>query len=459
MNQTHSDNARQFKKSIASSFMLVEGDKIQEKTAGNSYIVTKKMDGVMQFIFFQEGEIEAYNSGGKEMAHFPCMIEMKDSLMAAGIKNAILAAELYATIRETGRERVGDVSAAISNETLRHRLKLAVFDLMELDGVTLRTLEYSERISTIDKLFKKRNLVHPVEYRYANSKTEVCEIFNDWVVDGGAEGLVVHSDLSFVYKIKPRHGIDAVVIGYTVGEGCDNEKVRSLLFGLMRPDGSIQQIGSGSSGLSDEQRISLYGYLKRHNVFSEYITTDSRNITYQMVEPRMVFEISAIDFSTESVSGEPKMNMLLSFNENEGFTSLGLTPGVGLHGITVGKIRKDKSFNETDIRISQITDLCEFATNKRIDLSELPASDLLHRRVFAKTTPGGTAVQKFMIWKTNKEASGRFPAYVFHHTDYSAGRKEPLVRDLRVSNDYEQILFLADQFMAAKIKKGWTEII
>lgn len=244
-----------------------------------------------------------------------------------------------------------------------------------------------------------------------------------------------------------------------MGEGMENEKVRSLLFAVMRPDGSLQQIGSGSSGLSDEQRLSLYRILQKHHVLSEYITTDSRNVAYRMVEPMLVFEMSAIDFSTENSMGEPKMNMLLNYTDCDGFQSLGHTPGVGMHGITVGRLREDKSFNETDIRISQITDFCEFANVKRAELSALQPSTILSRRVFTKTAGGRTAVQKFLVWKTNKETTGRFPAYVLHHTDYCEGRKEPLARDLRISNECNQIMALAEELIEAKIKKGWTEII
>lgn len=459
MNQTNSDKAKQHKKTIASAFMLVEADKINEKVTGSTFTVTKKIDGIMQFVFFQDGVIEAYNSGGNPTPALPCLEEMKARLSAYGVSGAVIAAELYATIRKTGRERVCDVATAIGNPDMYHQLKLAVFDIVELDGVTSHGQNYSERIPIINKIFQKGNLVRPIESKHVNSKSEVIEIFNDWVVNGGAEGLVVHSDLRFVYKIKPRHSIDAIVIGYTVGEGIENEKVRSLLFAVMRPDGSLQQIGSGSSGLTDEQRLSLYKILQKHHVHSEYITSDSRNIAYQMVEPRLVFEMSAIDFSTENSSREPKMNMLLTFADCDGFHSLGQTPGVGMHGITVGRLREDKSFNETDIRISQITDFCEFAEGKRVELPKLPKSTILSRRVFTKTTAGRTAVQKFLVWKTNKETTGRFPAYVFHHTDYCDGRKEPLARDLRISNDCNQIMALAEDLILAKIKKGWVEII
>lgn len=55
------------------------------------------------------------------------------------------------------------------------------------------------------------------------------------------------------------------------------------------------------------------------------------------------------------------------------------------------------------------------------------------------------------------ELTGTFPAYVFHYTDFSVGRKEPLKRDIRVSNSREQIFKIMDQFIADNVKKGWAE--
>lgn len=459
MNTEHSEFAIKYKRKISTAFMLVEGEKIGDKVAGTDFTITRKVDGVMQIVFYNDGKIEAYNSGGNPTPGLPCLIEMAEMLKCAGIKEATLAAELYANIRENDRERVCDVAFALADDNLKTGLRLAPFDVISIDGQLFDNTPFKERMKMINRIFGKGELVIPVKSKSASSKSELVDIFNDWVNGRGYEGLVVHSELPFVYKIKPRHSVDAVVIGYTVGEGEGNDSVRSLLFAVMCPDGTIQQIGSGSSGLSEKQRADLYDVLKNLHVDSDYLTTDSRNVAYRMVQPKLVFEISAVDFVTENASGEPKMNMLLEYSTEAGYNAVGDTPGVALHGVAVVSLRFDKAFNESDVRVSQITDLCEFAERKQIDLSSLPVSTLLSRRVFVKTTSGRTAVHKFLVWKTNKETSGRFPAYVLHHTDYCIGRKEPLQRDLRVSNSREQIIQLADDMIEATIKKGWNEII
>lgn len=459
MNTEHSEFAIKHKRKVSTSFMLVEGEKIGEKVAGTDFTVTRKVDGVMQIVFFNDGQIEAYNSGGKATPNLPCLIELAEMLKSAGIKEATLAAELYANIRENDRERVCDVATALADDNLSSKLHLAPFDIISIDGQQQDNTPFKERIKMINRIFGKGEHVRPVESKCISSKYELVDLFNDWVGVRVYEGLVVHSELPFIYKIKPRHSVDAVVIGYTVGEGAENDSVRSLLFAVMCPDGNIQQIGSGSSGLSEKQREDLYDILKELHVYSDYLTTDSRNVAYQMVQPKLVFEISAVDFVTENSAGEPKLNMLLEYTNDKGYKTVGDTPGVAMHGIAIVGQRFDKAFNESDIRVSQITDLCEFSERKQINLSCLPQSTLLSRRVFVKNSSGRTAVHKFLVWKTNKELSGRFPAYVLHHTDYCAGRKDPLQRDLRVSNSRKQIFELAEEMIENTIKKGWKEII
>jgi hypothetical protein len=66
-------------------------------------------------------------------------------------------------------------------------------------------------------------------------------------------------------------------------------------------------------------------------------------------------------------------------------------------------------------------------------------------------------VQKFTVWQTNKPASD-FPAFVFHYTDFSSDRKEPLKRDVIVSDDKKQILEIFDSCVAENVKKGWNAV-
>ena len=63
------------------------------------------------------------------------------------------------------------------------------------------------------------------------------------------------------------------------------------------------------------------------------------------------------------------------------------------------------------------------------------------------------------LWKTNKEKlSSDYPAYVVHFTDYSAGRKDPLKREVRLAPDEATAKQIADSMIENNIKKGWEKV-
>ena len=85
-------------------------------------------------------------------------------------------------------------------------------------------------------------------------------------------------------------------------------------------------------------------------------------------------------------------------------------------------------------------------------------SQLLERRVFKKTAKDKVMLHKFLIWKTNKEQSGMYPAYIFYHTDYSSSRKEMIKRDMAFSSCEEQIREILVAEITENIKKDWEEV-
>ena len=89
----------------------------------------------------------------------------------------------------------------------------------------------------------------------------------------------------------------------------------------------------------------------------------------------------------------------------------------------------------------------------------LPASTVLRREVWTKTTKGQLAVRKLLVWKTNKsDHADRYPAYVVHWTDYSATRATPLDREVRLAPTETIATKLADEMITENIKKGWNKV-
>ena len=61
------------------------------------------------------------------------------------------------------------------------------------------------------------------------------------------------------------------------------------------------------------------------------------------------------------------------------------------------------------------------------------------------------------VW-TKETADNAFPAFVVHWTDYSAGRANPLDREVRLAPDEAGAMKIADAMIEENIKKGWNKV-
>ena len=451
--QKYIQTAIDYKKNVAGKFVLVEGAKLKQRIDGERFAVTRKIDGHMQVVFYDGTQVFMLNANGKQKAEkLKCLDAFAEAVKAAGLKQAIIAAELYLP-RPEGRPRCGDVQAALADDAKRDQLALAPFDIIELDGEEWKAEHYADTHNKLCTIFQNEQ-VKPVQMRNASSNDEVQQIYEEWVEGEGAEGLVVHSEAPIVWKVKERHTIDAAVIGYTTAD----RGIRDLMFAVRRPDGLFQMFVLGSTGLKDEERSDIAKRLSERHVESQYVLSDSRGIAYQMVKPELVFEISVLELVARGNDDKIKMNPLLRYDEAQGWLMEGTTPGVVALGITIEQERTDKQPNETDVRISQLTDICPFEEPDANSQKLTAKSQLLERHVYKKVSGEKVMLHKFLLWKTNKEQSGRYPAYIIYHTDYSSGRKEMIKRDMLYSNEEQQIRDLLAAEIADNVKKGWEKI-
>ena len=447
-----SQKAVDYKKNVAGKFMLVEGSKLRSRVAGTEFCVTRKIDGHLQCLFYQDGTAYMLNSGGNQLVEqLRCIDAFAEAMQQAGVSSAIVAAELFMP-KEGGRPRCADVKRAFADPAQRDELRLAPFDILEVNGEPWKADHYKHTHAQLCQWFHG-DYVIPVDMMKAESLEEVQTIYDEWVECQGAEGLVIHSDSHIICKVKPRHTIDAVIVGYTTGD----RGVRDLMMAARREDGLFQVFAVGSGGLSDEARLSLLERLSLQHVESQYILSDSRGIAYQMVKPEIVFELSVIELVAKGNDDKVRTNALLTFDEEKGWLMNGMTPGISAFGLVFEREREDKSPTPSDIRISQLTDLCPFE-EQQAAMGKLEKSELLERRVFRKISGDKIMLHKFLIWKTNKERTGRYPAYIFYHTDYSSGRKDILKRDMSYSSDEQQIRSILASEMESNIKKGWEEV-
>jgi ATP-dependent DNA ligase len=455
--------AIQYKRSVTQSFISLRPDQI-DSIAGNTFYVSRKYDGMLAVLVMAEGSVAVVNSNGIAVkSTLPCFEEAAALLAKSGLKDAVIAGELYAD-ETNGRARVFDTSKAVADEKLNPTLRFAPFDIVLIEDKPYKPASWAETIAKLDGIFGSGKTCAPVRMEKASNKEGVKKLFAEWVEKEGAEGIVVRSELPLVYKVKPKYSIDAVVIGFSIGakgtvSGVGPDEVRALLLALIDEKGDYQIIGKAGSGIGPEERKPLCQKLLTMKTNSNFIETDTNHVAFHMVRPELVVEISANDALFENSTG-PIINQCLSFDEN-GYRRLRSVPGISLISPIFERFRDDKKANSADVRLAQISEVFynPFADAKG-DTGELPKSELLKREVYKKEAGSKLMVQKFLLWKTNKEKlNPSYSAFVLSYTNFSSERAEPLQTEMRISNDEEQINALFAEFMEKNIKKGWEKAV
>jgi hypothetical protein len=451
---------QEYRRQASVRMVPLDPDDISKKIPTSEYHVSRKVDGEFNVLVYRDRQAFAVNPGGTVRIGLPWQDEAARMLADAKVQEAMVAGELYVQ-REDRRPRVHDVTTVArqpqSDDDLQ-RLRFAVFDLISLNGQTPGP-PFADTWKTIQRIFGRGERVHPVEAQSAGDADGIARLFARWVEKEGAEGLVVRSDAAGQFKIKQRHTLDAVVIGFTESVAERQGLLHDLLLALVRPDGSLQVLSRVGGGFSEDQRRSLLSDLKDMVVGSEYAEVNADRVAYEMVRPEWVAEVSYLDLISETTRGGPVKRMVLEFQENGSslYRALCPLPLASVISPQFIRLREDKTVHRDDVRIAQVSDRVEVAlTDRDARKLTLPKSEVLHREVYTKQLKGETMIRKFVMWKTNKETlSDEFPAYVVHYTDFSPNRQSPLEREVRVSSSREQIEALCRGLKEENIKKGW----
>jgi ATP-dependent DNA ligase len=424
------------------------GDEIAAKCEDGISLVTTKLDGEMGVLVYDGNDCILINSGDTARAGLAVLDEAKTLLKKAGITSATLGCELY--VKSDKREKVAQVSNALSSKDGLNTLALAVFDIYELDGKPFAG-EYSTTNAKITDMFSTGKSISAVPMKQANSKKEIEAIYADMVTNAGAEGIVVRSSSSIVYKIKPKHSIDCAIVGYTESE---SGGVRDILLALLFGDNEYQIIGKVGNGIDEATNKELYGKLSALVCESEHLEVDGRRVAFRFVKPQYVVQISATDVSNETMDG-PIQNPLVRFDGNgyKKVDNMISVAGISLIHCVFERLRDDKKADGEDVRLAQVSDY--IVSQESGASKEKPKSEMVAREVYTKSTKDKLAVQKFIVYKTNKGDGKAFLEYVFYYTNFSEGRQELFKNEIRTSNSKEQIMKIFDSYKEENIKKGW----
>jgi ATP-dependent DNA ligase len=450
-----SAKAIDYKKVVTKSYISICPEQIEARLTGTDFYVTRKYDGELNLIYFDGRDTFILNRSGRVRLGLSCLEEAGKALAAAGIKQAIIPSELYVD-EASGRTRVFDVLEALADEKLVKKLCLAPFDIYELNDALYKSGSYGETYRQLTGIFGTTAVCRPVKMEKVSSKQGVMDFFTQWVEEENAEGLVVRSELPLVHKIKPRYTVDVVVIGFSEGVGDQKGQIRSLLLAMMTEDGKFQIIGRTGNGFDEDLKKQLLIDFTPKIIDSSYIETDSNHVAFHMVQPDTVIELMVNDVLSETSSGAI-INQLLLFENNRYIRSSSINGLSFVYPIFV-RFRDDKKVCPDDVRVSQVNAFAFVPQTTIAEGETFQKSKLIHREVYKKVAGDKLMVQKFLVWATGKEKNPEYPAFVFHYTNFSSDRKEPLQRDVYISNNQEQIMQLVNESIAENIKKGWEKV-
>jgi ATP-dependent DNA ligase len=446
-----------YKRRLSGAMRAVSGQDVGRVPAGKGTFVSRKYDGEFALVFFDGENIVSLHPSGTARTGLPCLDEAARLLTKAKVKSCVLAGEFHlldAAKTQRALEQVLRVLRAPASKAALNQIAFAVFDVVYLDGKPVS--EAKKVFDLLAKWFAKGKNVHPVEYKEVTKNESILELYLDWVVGEGAEGLVVRSDAGY-YKVKARHTLDVAIIGYS--EGIEQRKgmLHDLLVAVVRPDGTFQELTRVGGGFSDADRKEFVKDLKPRIVPSEYVAVNNDYVAYEMIKPGPVIEISCLDMIAERTRGGPVNRMVLEWNGKK-YVALSRMPLVSVISPQYIRLRDDKEASAEDTSIRQVTDLKEVEdATKSADTSKRAPSKLIERTVYTKTMRDNLMVRKLMLWKTNKEESQDYPAYVVYLTDFSPNRKTPLERDIKVASTETVARKLFDDLAKKNFIGGWEK--
>ncbi len=454
MTSDYIKKAIDYKRKIASRYIAIDAEHITSKLAHfNQFLVSVKYDGHFYAMIYEDKNAVFINRNGKILDRIHLHEEMETLLESKGIDKLFIAGELYLDSDE--RTRMFNVSTALANGG--KGLKYAAFDLIELGNESFFDNTVFDKYDKLKDIFPTEGIVHIVTHFTTENKKDIEEYFKEKVEIGKQEGLVVKNEGFAIYKIKPKFTFDAVIIGFARSDGDRSDMLRDFLLAFMKEDGSYQIFAHLSHGFNEDQRRELLKEYSKKVVKSNYLEVARNRLGFQMIKPETVVEFSCIDVINQNSKGNiQKMN--LSYDEKKGWTGNYHQPSVSVTIPLFIRFRDDKQAKIEDVSFKQVTQVMAFDDIETIDLDNLPHSVILNRDVYTKESRGAKMIRKFVLLKTNKEELGNYPAFVFHYTDFSSGRKDPLKKEVKVTNNKEQADSLYGEAIEKNIKKGWEKV-
>lgn len=437
---------RLYKSNQASKYIPVRGDEILTRIFDcEKYSISTKYDGHLCFIVKGKDGIKLLNFNSEPFEREDLVEELNTILD----KEGIFVGEIF-NYKENERTRSFDLAKNLKNKD--SSIKIVVFDVIQYDDKIYDQILRDEKIKLIEKLFSDGKNIFSIEEIEVKSRKDIQSEFETRVNNENQEGLIVRGYNGPIFKIKPKLTFDFVVLGYSLGYSDNFNLLKELLFGVLIDKDEFLIIGKVSGGFTIDQRTSLLEDLKKIKVESNLIEPSGSKTPFTFIKPEKVIEIESIDI-INNTSDQIIKKSLVKFDKNK-YLKINNIPSVSLISPIFKGLRDDKKVQVDQVGISQITRIIELE-NETLETSEKSNSKVLKKEIYYKVTKGVKMVKKYFIWETNT-TSISYPKYVFYKIDYSPTRGDKLQRDIKVSNNQDQIITIFSEQIEKDIKKGWV---
>jgi DNA ligase D-like protein (predicted ligase) len=292
-------------------FMLSESRETPPK--GDEFLYEIKWDGIRAMISLDEGQVRILSRNGKDISSsFPELTAPEESFRAT---NGLFDGEIVC-LEKGGKPDFKNVihrmqqtsETSVARARAKHPAICYIFDCLYLDGrpIVGETLERR-------RVWLKDAVKSDSSYRVSDVVDEGAELFRA-ASAMGLEGIMAKQRTSTYQpgkrsphwlKIKTRHTMDCVIIGYTKGKG-----TRDYAFGAIHvaeaTKGGLRYVGKVGTGFDDKMLKSLYNDLKKLKEIKRPIKEkplDDGVTTW--VESKLMCEVQYASFTKDGMLREP----------------------------------------------------------------------------------------------------------------------------------------------------------
>lgn len=286
----------------------------------DNHIFETKWDGLRALLFFQNGKVELQNRNLRDVTMgYPEIVGTKTLVTA---RNAILDGEVV-VLNERGLPDFGRMQTrfghndrtAVEAARIVNPSTYVAFDLLHIDGKDIVNSPLVERKEQLRKI-----VIEGPHIIYGDHAEKNGREFTTNLIRLGFEGTIAKEKDSQYHpgirsstwvKIKGVQTIDAVVVGYSAGEGARASTFGSLIMAMYGRDGKLVHVGNVGGGFDDKSLETIKPRLDRLAVKTPILQGPIDAPTPVVwVRPRIVAEILYSNFTRDHRLRFPRFQQL-----------------------------------------------------------------------------------------------------------------------------------------------------